>query len=91
MKKRRPLLSKLADELLSGADRALSRGLTVIEAGGEAAEALLELFYSHAGRAHIVGITGTPGSGKSTLERAIRRELSPHAVSRALLARMAKQ
>ena len=68
-----PLVRKLADEILSGADHALSRGLTVDEYGGDAAEALLDLVYSHTGRAHIVGITGSPGCGKSTLTRALAR------------------
>ena len=63
----------LAAELLAGSERALSRSLTYIERGGPSAEALLERIYARTGRAHVVGITGGPGSGKSTLTRALAR------------------
>lgn len=66
-------LSKLAEEIVKGSDRALSRGLTTVERGGEAAESLSDMLYPHTGRAHLVGITGSPGSGKSTLTRALAR------------------
>src|SRR5690242_18868464 len=66
-------IESLAAELLAGADRALSRGLTYVERGGPLAEALLERVYAMTGRAHVVGITGGPGSGKSTLARALAR------------------
>lgn len=64
---------KLAEEILSGSARALSRSLTFAERGGEFAEDLLECLYPHTGRAHVVGITGTSGSGKSTLTCALAR------------------
>lgn len=63
----------LAKEILSGSPRALARGLTWVEQGGARAEELCERLYPHTGRAHTVGITGSPGSGKSTLVRAIAR------------------
>ncbi len=66
-------LERLAAEIVEGSPRALARGLTWIEAGGVRAEALLARLYPHGGRAHVVGITGAPGSGKSTLVRALAR------------------
>ena len=66
-------VDELATEILAGNERALSRGLSCVERGGEAAETLMEHVYAHTGRAHIVGITGSPGSGKSTLTRALAR------------------
>lgn len=51
--------------------RALARALTVIEAGGEAAEALVRRVRPLAGRAHSIGITGGAGVGKSTLVQAV--------------------
>lgn len=66
-------LESLAADILKGSARALARGLTVVEKGGVAAEALSERIYRHAGAAHIVGITGSPGTGKSTLARALAR------------------
>ncbi len=68
-----PSIRQLAAEILAGGDRALSRGLTAVERGGEFAEALLDELYPYTGRAHIVGITGSPGSGKSTLTRCLAR------------------
>lgn len=63
----------LATELLAGSERALSRALSYVERGGPRAEALLERIYPRTGRSHVVGITGGPGSGKSTLIRALAR------------------
>ena len=72
-----PSVSKLAEDIardiLAGSDRALARGLTWVEREGEFAEVLLDRLYRHTGRAHVVGITGSPGSGKSTLTRALAR------------------
>jgi len=61
----------LARQIVEGLPRALARGLTWIESGGKRAEALSERLYPHTGRAQIVGVTGAPGSGKSTLVRSL--------------------
>jgi LAO/AO transport system kinase len=61
----------LADAILAGNRRALARGITAVETGGAPARALLSTLYPHTGRAHIVGITGAPGAGKSTLVNAL--------------------
>ena len=59
------------DELLAGVlaqqRRAVARALTLVESRNSAAQRLLAALHPHTGRAHIVGITGPPGSGKSTL------------------------
>jgi LAO/AO transport system kinase len=62
---------ELADEVLSGNRRALARGITLVETGGGAARELLSAIYARTGHAHIVGITGAPGAGKSTLVNAL--------------------
>ncbi len=62
---------ELATSLLSGNRRALARGISVVETGGTAARALLSAVYAQTGRAHIVGVTGSPGAGKSTLVNAL--------------------
>jgi LAO/AO transport system kinase len=66
-------IGDLASRIRAGSIRALSRGLTWIEAGGDRAEALSEELYPYSGRAHVVGVTGAPGAGKSTLVRALAR------------------
>ncbi len=65
--------ASLAEQILRGDDRALARGLSCVERGDDIAESLLASLYSHAGKAHVVGITGSPGSGKSTLTRSLAR------------------
>src|SRR5689334_5839843 len=61
----------LAEAAVAGDRRALARLLTAVENRTPAAEAALRDLYPKAGRAHIVGITGPPGSGKSTLVAAL--------------------
>jgi LAO/AO transport system kinase len=53
--------------ILTGQRRAIARAITLVENDGSEAHALLAAIHSHTGRAHIVGVTGPPGSGKSTL------------------------
>jgi LAO/AO transport system kinase len=58
---------ELADRLVTGDRLALSRLISAVEAGREDARKALRCLYPRTGRAHVVGITGPPGSGKSTL------------------------
>ena len=51
----------------AGERRALGQLLTIVERGGANADLISELIHADAGNAHIVGITGAPGAGKSTL------------------------
>jgi GTPase len=66
---------QLVDAALAGDRRALARLLTAIENRIATAEPALRTLYPRAGRAHIVGITGPPGAGKSTLVAALIGEL----------------
>jgi LAO/AO transport system kinase len=58
---------EIAQRLLSGDRLALARMISAVEAGREDARRALRCLFSRTGRAHIVGVTGPPGSGKSTL------------------------
>jgi LAO/AO transport system kinase len=58
---------ELAEAAVGGDRRALARLLTAVENRTAVAEAAMRRLYPTAGRAHLVGITGPPGSGKSTL------------------------
>ncbi|HEX5465061.1 MAG TPA: methylmalonyl Co-A mutase-associated GTPase MeaB [Candidatus Limnocylindrales bacterium] len=62
---------ELADRARQGDRRALARLLTEIEARSTAGEAGLRALYPRAGAAHLVGVTGAPGAGKSTLVAAL--------------------
>jgi len=64
----------LADAALAGDRLALARILTAVENRTPVAEAALRLLFPKGGRAHLVGITGPPGSGKSTLVSALIAE-----------------
>ena len=58
---------ELLPDVLAGSVLAIARMISRAEAGyAEASQALAEI-YRHTGKAHIVGITGVPGAGKSTL------------------------
>ncbi len=61
----------LVDAGLAGDRRALARILTAVENRTPVAESALRRLYPLAGSAHLVGITGAPGSGKSTLVAAL--------------------
>ena len=62
---------ELAERARSGDRRALARLLTEIENRTAAGEAALRRLYPRAGAAHLIGVTGAPGAGKSTLVAAL--------------------
>ncbi len=61
--------------LLAGDRRAVARAISAIENGAPAAETIAAAIAPRLGRAHVVGITGAPGAGKSTLIDALLGEL----------------
>ena len=70
-----------ADQLAAarqGKARAIARLITQVESSATAARAIVRAFYPYTGQAHVVGVTGPPGSGKSSLvnelAKAIRRD-----------------
>jgi LAO/AO transport system kinase len=65
----------LADRLLSGDRRALARAISLVEDDDPRGWDVVRELYPHTGRANIVGITGPPGAGKSTLIGAMVAEL----------------
>ena len=65
--------STLAQRLLDGDQRALARAITLVEDDRPEGWALVKEVYPHTGQAAIVGFTGPPGAGKSTLIAALTR------------------
>jgi LAO/AO transport system kinase len=66
-------LDDLVPRLLAREPRAVARAITLCEDGGAAQRELIGRIYERTGRARVVGITGPPGSGKSTLvDRLVR-------------------
>ena len=65
----------LEPRVLAGDTRAIARLLSRAESGIAEARSTLDVMFAHAGRAHVVGITGVPGSGKSTLVAKLAAEV----------------
>src|SRR3954471_1246988 len=63
----------LAERLMAGDRRALARGITLVESDDPAGWELVRAIYPDTGKAAIVGLTGAPGSGKSTLIGALTK------------------
>jgi LAO/AO transport system kinase len=57
----------VVEKLLRGETRAVARAITSVENGTAGAAELMKAVYSHTGKALIIGITGAPGAGKSSL------------------------
>ena len=57
----------LAERLLGGDKRALARAISLVEDDDPEGWALVREVYPHTGQAHVIGLTGPPGVGKSTL------------------------
>ena len=60
-------IDEWAGKVLKGDVRAISRAITAIENHSPEAEQLLKQLFPHTGKAYLTGITGAPGTGKSTL------------------------
>lgn len=60
--------------ILAGDRRAVARLISMVENDGQEARRALSALYPHTGRAHIVGVTGAPGVGKSTLVNGLAKE-----------------
>jgi LAO/AO transport system kinase len=57
----------LVEGVLRGDVRAVARAISCVEDGGAEAKDLVAALFPHAGRAVVIGVTGPPGAGKSTL------------------------
>jgi LAO/AO transport system kinase len=65
----------LIDRMLAGDRVALARLMTLVENRAPGLPALMSRLYPHTGRAHVIGLTGPPGAGKSTLADRITARL----------------
>ena len=71
MESRSPEIVALFGEACNGDRSALARLLSLVERGGDDARTVGRLVYPKTGNGYIVGITGAPGAGKSTLTSAL--------------------
>ena len=67
-------IQSLVEQVRSGDPRALARVITAVENRAPESSQLLRALFSHSGRARVIGLTGAPGAGKSTLVDQLARE-----------------
>ena len=79
-------LISLVEKASEGDRRSVGRLLTLVERGGESAEQVAESTHTLSGKSHVVGITGAPGAGKSTLTACLARDLAVSGYKPAVLA-----
>lgn len=78
--------AELAEQVLAGNRRALARTISCVENSEPRACELLALLYPHGGQAHVIGVTGAPGTGKSTLVNALARSYRQRGIAIGILA-----
>lgn len=83
---RRQRVEDLAEGLLAGQRLALARAISQVENGNEQARSILQRIFPRTGQAHIVGVTGAPGTGKSTLVTALTQGYREKGMTVAVLA-----
>ena len=67
--------ASLIQRVLEGDPRALARAISLVEDESPSAAGLIRQLYPRTGRAYLIGITGAPGSGKSTLVDRLTTEI----------------
>jgi LAO/AO transport system kinase len=76
----------LVSSILGGDKRSIARAISAIESADPAATRMLKAIFSRTGRAVIVGITGAPGAGKSTLVDGLASYYRSHALKVGIIA-----
>src|SRR5215472_8089484 len=69
-----PSIQDWVERVRSGDPRALARAISAIENSYAGSRELLQALFRHTGKARVIGITGAPGAGKSTLVDQLARE-----------------
>lgn len=75
----------LVTGVLNGKRLALARLLTLVENNAPEGQVALDQLYTHTGHAHLIGVTGSPGSGKSSLVNQIALKMRQPSADRPAL------
>jgi len=67
-------LQEWAQKVFAGDRRAIARAISAVESGQPQGRSLLKLLFPRAGNAWVIGVTGSPGTGKSTLVEKLAAE-----------------
>jgi len=68
------LVDEIAKGVLAGDKRSIAKAITIVENSPSETQRLIAILYPHTGKAHVVGLTGPGGAGKSTLIEKMARE-----------------
>jgi LAO/AO transport system kinase len=79
-------LEERVSRIRSGDARALARAISAVENRAPEALGLLKALFPHSGQARIIGLTGAPGAGKSTLVDQLAREYRKQGLSLGIIA-----
>jgi LAO/AO transport system kinase len=69
-----PAIEALIAEVRAGKRKSIARLMSLAESNGTAGKSALSELHRHTGRAHVIGLTGVPGSGKSTMVRVLAQK-----------------
>jgi LAO/AO transport system kinase len=81
-----PDIQKLISQLRSGDVRTLARAISTVENRSQGWSELLKALFPHSGKARVLGLTGPPGAGKSTLVDQLARYYRKHKRTVAIIA-----
>lgn len=79
-------MHELVENLLKGDRRAAARLISVVENDAPEKNEILSQLYEHTGKAYVVGLTGSPGAGKSSLTDKITEEIRKQGLTVAIIA-----
>lgn len=68
------MMDEMVKQILNGEQRAIAKAISLIEDRKPEHRSLLSLLYPYGGKAQILGITGSPGAGKSSLVNGLVKE-----------------